>query len=443
SADAHPISGSFTFRVGQGAEPSRSLVESVLAREGGSAAVGGLHAAARFGLFGSLALLVGALVFLSLLWPAGASEVLVRRLVWGAWAAALVCTAAGLLLQGPYAGALPLGEAPRPATIEAVLEGRFGRAWAARLVLLALVLPLLAVGLAHCGRRLRTAGWRAAAVAAGVLLVASVTAAGHATTGPAVGLAVAADLVHVAAAGTWLGGLVLLVLALRRAAGAQVLVVARGFSRLAAVAVVALAVSGSAQAWRQLGGLAALSSTTYGRLLVAKVVLVGLMVAAGALNRASLGDRAAGGDGLRRRVGRGAGGEVALGMVVLVVTSLLVNSPPGREALDRPFSANVAAAEHDLSVTVGPADLEGNEVHLIFTARAPGGGVLQVDEAGLHLASAEREVAALEVPLQRAGPGHFVAYDVDFPFAGEWELEVTARFGEFTRERFAATVDIS
>ncbi len=184
SADAHPISGSFTFQVGKGAAVSPSLVEQVLAGSGGSNSVGLAFAVARFATYTGLALLIGSLVFVALCWPAGASWTAVRRLVAGAWLVAITATVAGVLLQGPYAGALPWTEAFRPATMRAVLDSGFGRAWWARVALLALAVPVLVTGLAEGGRRLRTTSWAMPAGVLAVALAASLTLAGHAVTGP-------------------------------------------------------------------------------------------------------------------------------------------------------------------------------------------------------------------------------------------------------------------
>jgi copper transport protein len=274
------------------------------------------------------------------------------------------------------------------------------------------------------------------------------------------------------------------------AAGSTAGVVA-GFSATATVAVALLTLTGVAQGWRQLGGIDALWSTTYGRLLVAKVALVAAMVALGARNRqvvrsvgspspavgptvaaaapslAVAGRAPASGreaddrDGppppptppptptptpggglgwLRRRVR----GEVALGVAVVALTAVLVNAVPGRELGDQPFSATVAAADGaTLSITVDPAGLTGNEVHLIVTPSAEQGLDLTVEEASLALSAPGRDVAGIDVPLSRAGSRHFVAEDLDFPFAGTWHLVVTTRFDQFSNARFEAALDVS
>ena len=113
SADSHPVSGAFTFQVGKSAAAGnlQSLSQRLLANQGGDKLVGFLYAVARFGVFASLALLIGAAAFLVLVWPAGRESVGAARLVWAGWIGAVVTTVVGIALDGAYAAALPLGDA--------------------------------------------------------------------------------------------------------------------------------------------------------------------------------------------------------------------------------------------------------------------------------------------------------------------------------------------
>ena len=57
------------------------------------------------------------------------------------------------------------------------------------------------------------------------------------------------------------------------------------FSRIAAPAIVVVAISGAVQAWRQTDGLDSVFDTTYGRLLLTKIGLVVMIVAAASVSR--------------------------------------------------------------------------------------------------------------------------------------------------------------
>jgi len=71
------------------------------------------------------------------------------------------------------------------------------------------------------------------------------------------------------------------------AARAAALVVAC-FSRLAGLSLLAVAITGSYNTWTQLGGFSRLWSTTYGRVLVAKLSIVAVLVCLGAVARYAL-----------------------------------------------------------------------------------------------------------------------------------------------------------
>jgi copper transport protein len=456
SADSHPVHGAFTFRIGEAGagDDNRALAERLLAAQGGSTSVGATYALVRAVTFASLVVLVGGTGFVAALWPQGGRRRAVRRLLGGAWIGAGVSTVAGIGLQGAYAAGLPFSAAFDPDVVAAVLDTRFGRASAARLALLAVSLPLLLALRRHSPRR-ASAVVQAALVVVGIGVLATPGLAGHASTGELVGAAVAADVVHLAAVSAWLGGLALLTVALLPQGDATELgeVVPR-FSRLAFAAVIVILASGLFQSWRQLGGLDALTATTYGRLLAVKVLLFVAMVTIGWTSRSWVRRRyrrptlavsagpgaAAAPPGELSRLRRSVGTEVAAATAVLVVTALLVNAIPGRTALALPYSAELEAGELLVDVTVDPAKAGPLDLHLYTLT--PAGLPAEIEELSAELQLPAREISPIDVPLQRAGPNHFVAYAFDVPIPGEWQLEVVARTSDVDEERATATIPI-
>ena len=109
----------------------------------------------------------------------------------------------------------------------------------------------------------------------GLGVAATFAYAGHGFTGrwPVVGFAL--DTAHVTAASIWLGGLVLLAVAVRRHTDARDSARALGrFSRIALPAIAVVVLSGVLQGWRQIGTWSAFWHTSYGRLLLIKVLVV-------------------------------------------------------------------------------------------------------------------------------------------------------------------------
>ena len=144
------------------------------------------------------------------------------------------------------------------------------------------------------------------------------------------------NAVHVLAASTWLGTLmVLTVVGIRgvtrsATAGQQraelVSDLVNSFSPLALTAATIVGITGLTTAWLHLKRLSSLWTTSYGMTLVVKLILVAIVVALGAWNwrrvRPSLGD-----EGSEQTIRRSATMELTFAALVLIATSVLVTLP--------------------------------------------------------------------------------------------------------------------
>ncbi len=119
------------------------------------------------------------------------------------------------------------------------------------------------------------------------LVIASYSFDGHTVTEAPRWLHAAANATHVYAAAVWSGGVALLADLIRRRRGSTVEVIRplMRFSQLASVSFVLAAVAGTVMAVLVMDRFADLWSTTWGRLLLAKIALVAIAVFLGARNR--------------------------------------------------------------------------------------------------------------------------------------------------------------
>jgi copper resistance protein D len=201
-----------------------------------------------------------------------------------------------------------------PSTLTAVLtQTEFGRLWIFRLGLAFVV----AAGVFFM--RMCRVGPRAMLSLASGLLLVSLAGTGHAASEDA--LHRTGDIVHLAAAGIWLGGLCALGLRGFVDHRSQRLEVVR-FANVALAAVALLVVTGIANAafltdWRQIPNMA------YGRVLLTKSALVLCMIGAAAMSRRRLAAHAAP-VMLRRTVVL----EQVFGALVLLATSILGTLSP-------------------------------------------------------------------------------------------------------------------
>lgn len=189
----------------------------------------------------------------------------------------------------------------------------------------------------HWASRGRAGGWGVAG--GGVLLLAlTLGFAGHAAGVPTgISLAILADAGHVLGAGGWLGSLLLMLgiglpSALRldeEVRGEAITELVRRFSMVALGCAGLVVVTGGIGAWLHLGGLAALLESEYGRALLLKLGVVGVVFATGAYNYRRLGPAAGSALGARR-LRRTSTFELAVTIVVLAVTAFLVALPTPR-----------------------------------------------------------------------------------------------------------------
>lgn len=453
SDDGHPVSGGVTWRVGAGKAVDQSVLQQLLNAEGGDANLHAVAALVRTILFGSLVLLVGGLLFVLFVWPAGADERRTRTTLRLAAVVGAAATVLSLGIQGADIAGFGLSRALSVSRARDTLDGAFGRAAVVRFVLL-LVLGWWAATMTR--ERRRSLGWGAAVGVVSALTLATLTFSGHARTGRWTSLAVPLDVVHMFAAAVWIGGLAMLIILVLPRRGPDDARIVERFSSVAAVCVGTVAVTGLIQAWRQLRHVSALRDTEYGRLLIIKVVIVGVVVAVGAMSRSLVRARrralvpAGGTDGdalaidedeLHHRLRLSVGLEVLLGIAVLVTTSLLVAANPTTSLATKQFSAAKVVQGTVISAEAVPARPGPITFHLF--ASDPSAGLRTDFEERATLSLPERGITGVNVPFQPTGRGHWTAEAVEVPVRGRWRLDVTITIGGSTTRVAVFDFDVS
>lgn len=448
SADSHPVHGGFTFSIGTTSAPAAA---GSAAAPAGDKTVGVLFGIARWLAFLGFALLVGP-AFLAL---AGAPKLLrqkrARRVIAAGWFTLLLGTVAALFLQGPYGAGFGLGKVFDGDVLQATMHTRLGTALAWRLVLLGaagVLVSWLVTRLADAPKRSRLIAGAAGAVLA-VGMAVTWAAVDHSGVGDQVALALPVDVTHLLAMAVWVGGLTALTVAIlwqprRKAADASeaetgsgaaaeslseddALDAIRRFSPVAFTAVIVLAASGFYQGWRQVRTWDALTTTDYGRLLLIKVSLFAVMVALGFLARRRLQARKPDLPTLRRSVAA----EFGIALVVLAVTSVLVESQPARETVNRvasasqPFDTGSANGKGTVNITLDPARVGIDTLHIYILG--PTGEQEAVPEVDAMLSLPAQEIGPLPVKLQNAGPGHYISSTATIPYPGDWQVIVVVR----------------
>jgi len=494
SADTHPVSGAFTFSIGA---PSATHVPAL--EENPNTLVSILFAVARWVEYASFALMCGAVAFLIVCWPAGSRRSGVVRLITVSWAALLLSTLCGLLLQGPYAANDGIGQLFNAQLLNSTLSGTIGTASQARELMAFLAggaASLLLPRLDRAGRRARILVGVAWAILT-TAVAASWAVYDHASTGVQAPFGgVPADIIHLDAMAIWIGGLAVLAgFTLRRptsggagddgsgadtatndtAADDTAAAAVERFSPIALGCVAALVASGAYQTWREVGAWDALADTSYGRLILAKIAGLILLIGLGYLARRYIrqGLRPARADAVAttttdapaaagvlsaptaldaadsvprpcpgpasvpvmRRLRASVAVELAVAAVILAFTAVLVNTATGRESYaptvtaSQPFNTGGPGGAGTAHVFIGPARLGPNTIDLYFTGASGRDYVPAQVTAELYYPA--KDIGPITVTLTQTARGQYRTELASFTFTGQWSLAVTVRSDAF------------
>ena len=484
SADSHPVSGGFVFSVGSEAGAPAASVAELLGDQQAGPVTSVAFGVARAVEYAAIALGLGVLAVLLLVWLPGLRSAAGADDAWSAAAAGFARRARGLLVIAGVAGSLAaLAALPlQTATAEGgslwsalggtreVLDTRFGVVWglgaiawafvAALAALRPLALPALrpaSVGAA--GIALPGPGKWTAVLAAPLLALAFLPGlGGHAGVQDPVAVLLPANVLHVLAAGAWIGGLATLVVALPSATRRLepvdrtrlLAATLTRFSTLALIAVAALLLGGIVQSLLELGAVDDLWDTRVrprdrdqGR---ARARAAGTRRAQPAPHRAGAPARGA------RRTIAGRGGRPACGArcaprsrsapprwpspVRWRGTRRRRRRPPG------PFSGSADLGPARAELTVEPARAGANEIHVYLLDRSDGRQYGAPKELRFEASLPDRAIAPITLDARKAGPGHYVVGAAPLAPAGDWRLELVARISDFDELRTTYTVPI-
>jgi len=268
--DGHESSGVLTLHV-RGAAAAATTVPAAADTGSDEQIVDDLALASRALGYLAMAVLVGGLLFVSLLWPAGAGERRTQQLLGGA-------TAVGLVASATAAGIVVWRAGDGVSLADALAED-VGRAYVA-MVLLWLLAGVVVVAVIQGGETVvRELPWRfgAAVVGAGLLRTTGMNAHAVQTDEPNWGIA--ADFLHLIGISAWVGGLTVLSLCLlpRRRLTELERVVPR-FSKVAAGSVMLIVASGLILTWQIISTVDGFWSTHYADVLIVKISLFTLVL---------------------------------------------------------------------------------------------------------------------------------------------------------------------
>lgn len=426
SEDGHPVGGSSIFSIGA---PSAGGL--VAPQEAVDWPLRIAIWAARTLLYAGLFIGVGGVFFTSFV---GGGTRTVRRTPAMLILAGLAAVLLSVGLQGLDALDLPLG------SIAAALPWKTGLATSygltAKIAAASLIAGLTALAVP------RQIG-RVLALLAFIGIGLALSASGHASAAHPQWLTRPAVFLHAVGIAFWAGALLPLGVAFAsRTSEAERLL--RRFSRLIPVALLPLVAGGMLLAAIQLASPSALWTTAYGRVLLAKLVLLAALFALAALNRFRLTGPAEAGDSVAAaRLARSIRIEIILVLAIFAVAAAWRFTPPPRalaEAAARPAELHIHTEKAMAEVTVSPGHVGPVSVGIVIMT----GDFGPLDAKGLTLI-VSNPAAGIEPIRRTATKGTDAVWRVDkldLPLPGRWQIRLDILVSDFELVKIEDAIDI-
>jgi copper transport protein len=319
--DGHVTNGAYTFGFRAAPPPLTAAY--------GAAGAAFWDDFIRYGLYVALMVAIGGIAFrLVVIGPSATPtyEQRFNRSVGTALGAGLVLLLVGFLLRAEDILQLPFHDFLYASTSPIVESTAFGLAYQYMTVGLAAAAGF--VVLAWVSDRTYFL-WPALAI--GIVSLVGLPRSSHsASLGHPVWLTETSDWVHLTAAAIWLGGLIQLALFVWPGAGEELK--RRSFLRfsmLAEFAIATIVLAGGYLAYTRLRAFSDFWNAHYGRVLVLKLAIVGAVLLFGAFHHYVIRPRLVGGASPGSwTIGRSLALETALGLAIVGVTAVLVNTSP-------------------------------------------------------------------------------------------------------------------
>jgi copper transport protein len=255
-------------------------------------------------------------------------------------------------------------------------------------------------------------------------------AASHAGAQAPVAANLLAQWVHIVASGVWIGGLLVLIVAVRGQPSEVKGRAVRRFSTTAGIAIVVVALTGTFRAVIEVGSIGQLFGTAFGALVLVKVALFVVLAGLGAVNRFGNVPRAS---NVLRGLRRVASTEVVVGAAVVLVASALVNvAPPVASAAPATTLQSrqlvVSGSDFATTVNVRLAVSPGTAGFDDFTLRVADydtSATVNASSVQLEFTQPLRpQLGQSTLTLKRQSDGTFAARGGNLAIAGIWEVAV-------------------
>jgi copper transport protein len=122
------------------------------------------------------------------------------------------------------------------------------------------------------------------------------------------------------------------------------------------------------------------------------------------------------------------------------VTAALISYAPPIDAASGAFSTNTTLGPIELEMTVEPAKVGLNTVHLYLIDAKDGAQYTGTKELVATASLPAKGIGPLPLHANVAGPGHYILSSTVLSPGGTWQIQITDRISEF--EQYSRTVQV-
>lgn len=432
SADGHAVTGIISFKLG---DTKATFQAAEVPSSGTDLQISSIQKAI---LYIGFSLFIGVLLFGLGLYPRKEqiTEKIsgrLKKVTWIALALLGVALFMQLFIQTSITTGVSISESFGPSKLVAFLTTKTGYIWNSELI----VWLLLAIFTIMMFFKKKQWSWFSLLTESALIgyLIFAKAQNGHAAASADKIVSISADMLHMIAASVWVGGILVLLFVLPQTGKAREV-----WSRFAIVAIIAVAsilVSGLLMAVMNLGQMANLFTTNYGKILLFKIGLFLLMALLGLGHYIYIKLKN------QRLPFKTILMELIIGTIILVVASVLTNvqtpPPPAPKAFDETIAAEGEKAK--INLRVEPATVGQNQFIITFTS-ADGSAKTDFEQVTITTKSTKTdEKSTFQAKL--ANDTQYFAEGLYINQTGKWEITVHGLTKDFTDINQTFTTNIT
>ncbi|EHF3619090.1 copper resistance protein [Listeria innocua] len=432
SADGHTVSGVISFKLG---DTKATFQSTEVPSNAFDLQISSVQKAI---LYIGFSLFIGMLVFGLGLYPrkeqlTAKITTRLKKIIWFALAFLGTALLMQLFVQTSITTGVSISESFQPDKLAAFLTTKTGYIWLSELISW-LVLVIFTVIMV---RKNKQWSWFALLTESALIgyLIFAKAQNGHAAASADKIVSITADMLHMIAASVWVGGILVLLFVLPKTGKAREV-----WSRFAIVAIIAVAsilVSGLLMAVMNIGQMANLFTTNYGKILLFKIGLFLLMALLGLGHYIYLKLKN------KKLPFKTILIELIIGTIILIVASVLTNvqtpPPPAPKAFDETIAAEGENAK--INLRVEPATVGQNQFIITFTS-ADGATKTDFEQVTITTKSTKTdEKATFQAKL--ANENQYFAEGLYINQTGKWEITVHGLTKDFTDINQTFTTNIT